>query len=497
MKRAKFGYWGSLIAALVLMISVLASLATIRPVGAASSPATVGITIHKLKLTDNTTITNNGLEQGNIGPTLQDAGFTVYNVSKQFYAEYTGKNGDELVARYTNDLTSLGNYQDGLVGSEQLTGPTGQASWTSLPAKTELDSGASVDSVYLILETTVPGTVTSGAQPMIVALPVKNPAGAGTLSNIHLYPKNYGIDKVLLDEEGNAATDTQRYEVGHPFTYQAKFTVPSNITSMKEFRIWDAFEGSGVVYDGIDSVTVNGDSSKDYLADFNAHSSFVFSGANTRWDYNFNLNDANAKAFYASLAGKTITVKYSAHITEDAVPDVAVGNKFYVNYTTDTGNKHELEDDSTKVTTGGHKFKKVSSTTGATLKGAEFVVRNATDKYALVAHDKVTWVDDRDDATTYTSGEAGKVVVKGLADGTYELVETAAPDGYQTMTKTTGFTIVAGSFGEEKTIDVKNDPNTFGYLPMTGGMGWVLFILAGVGLMGVAMLMMRRRNTQA
>ncbi|WP_156302053.1 LPXTG cell wall anchor domain-containing protein [Lacticaseibacillus pantheris] len=50
---------------------------------------------------------------------------------------------------------------------------------------------------------------------------------------------------------------------------------------------------------------------------------------------------------------------------------------------------------------------------------------------------------------------------------------------------------------KKKTIDVKNDPNTFGYLPMTGGMGWVLFILAGVGLMGAAMLMMRRRNTQA
>lgn len=496
MKRAKFGYWGSLIAALVLMISVLASLATIRPVGATTTNDKVGITIHKLKLTDNTTIENNGAEQTGLGPTLQGAGFSVYNISKQFYAEYDGKNGDRLVEKFTNDLTQLGNYQGGQIGREQTTGPDGQTTWTSLPAKTNLNNNTSVDSVFLILETNVPGTVTSGAQPMIVALPVKNPAGNGTLSNIHLYPKNYGIDKVLLDEKNNPATVTQRYEVGQKFTYQAKFTVPSNITSMKEFRIWDAFQGSGVVYDGIDSVTVNGDSSTDYLEEFNKHSTFAFNNEYTQWDYNFNLSNTAAKTFYASLAGKTITVKYSAHITEDAEPDTEVGNMFYVSYTTENGQEHELEDNSTEVTTGGHQFKKVSSTTGATLKGAKFVVKNSVGKYALVANNKVTWGDESQ-ATTYTSDNNGMVIVKGLADGQYELVETAAPDGYQTMTKTTKFTIAAGSFGEEKTIDVKNDPNTFGYLPMTGGMGWVLFILAGVGLMGAALLMMRRRNTQA
>ncbi|KRM86577.1 SpaH/EbpB family LPXTG-anchored major pilin [Lacticaseibacillus thailandensis] len=498
MKRAKIGYWGSLLGTLILLIGVLASLATLRPVGAATATTDdVSITIHKSKLTENTTIENSGLEQTMPGEPLEGAGFTIYNISEQFYQEYDGKNGQTLAEKFTNNLAALGDYEDGAIGAEKFTDTEGGINWQHLPAKTQLTSGASMNSVFIIVETTVPGTVTSGSLPMVVALPVADPNNEGqSLRDIHLYPKNYGVDKVLLDDEGAPATETQRHEVGDRFDYQARFTIPSNITDMKMFNIWDAFQGTGAQYDAIKSITVNG-TSDDYLAGFLAQGTFVFNDSRTKWQYDFNLTDADSKAFFASLAGKTVTITYSAFITDDATPDTKIGNKFYVTYQTANDQKHDLDDDSTEVATGGHKFVKVSTVgNDKTLKGAKFVVQRGS-QYAVVGKDEINWTDDINAATTYTSGEDGLVVVRGLADGQYQLVETQAPDGYVIKDKSTRFTIKDGSFDDTAKIYVQNDPENFGFLPMTGGMGWLAFLLAGIGLMGAALLLMRRRHAQA
>ncbi len=41
------------------------------------------------------------------------------------------------------------------------------------------------------------------------------------------------------------------------------------------------------------------------------------------------------------------------------------------------------------------------------------------------------WVDSQDDATTIITGSDGNAVIEGLHDGTFNIVETQALDGYQ------------------------------------------------------------------
>ena len=99
--------------------------------------------------------------------------------------------------------------------------------------------------------------------------------------------------------------------------------------------------------------------------------------------------------------------------------------------------------------------------------------------------------------------------LNGLAAGTYYLVETKAPAGYNKLTAPVKITITEG--GEtnvegwtiskddmnevDKIIDIENSTGTI--LPETGGMGTVLFTaVAVIMILGVAISFIRSRRTE-
>lgn len=181
------------------------------------------------------------------------------------------------------------------------------------------------------------------------------------------------------------------------------------------------------------------------------------------------------------------------------------------------------------VVTYGKKFVKVDATNATiTLAGAEFVVKNSAGQFLALKDEATraaemaayqaaeiayiadpngaglkeardlaymavnfqwTWVADQASAFKFISTVDGSFEVAGLMPGTYTLVETKAPAGYA-MPTTPDFDFVVGngSYGV-----IQNIVNNKVSIPQTGGMGTVLFYIAGIAIMGLAGVGLKRR----
>ena len=87
--------------------------------------------------------------------------------------------------------------------------------------------------------------------------------------------------------------------------------------------------------------------------------------------------------------------------------------------------------------------------------------------------------------TECTTGEDGKILMYGLSYGTYYIVETKAPGGYNLLTEPVAVEINGESHLEESVVTVYN---TKFLLPETGGMGTGLFTVFGLVCIGGALV---------
>ena len=102
-------------------------------------------------------------------------------------------------------------------------------------------------------------------------------------------------------------------------------------------------------------------------------------------------------------------------------------------------------------------------------------------EYTLYTEDTV--LDGKVEVTDVTVGADGKVVLKGLGEGVYEITETLAPEGYSINTNIPKATITKDS-AENVQIDVPD--SKLSALPGTGGIGTTIFTIGGCLIMIIA-----------
>ena len=210
---------------------------------------------------------------------------------------------------------------------------------------------------------------------------------------------------------------------------------------------------------------------------------------------------------YQNQVGAGILVTYSALVNEKAVAQISK-NSATLTYSNNPSTGTETSTNPVEETVYSSKIAIVKVETGnenKKLEGAEFVLyKKATtdaDPDAILYYKKwdvtdttkaVSWVDTIEKATTVKTNENGEASFEGLADGTYYLVETKAPAGYNQLTGPVEVP-VNGETQLTATATVKNQAGTL--LPSTGGMGTTIFYVLGfVLVVGAGVLLVTKKR---
>ena len=221
--------------------------------------------------------------------------------------------------------------------------------------------------------------------------------------------------------------------------------------------------------------------------------------------------------------GKEFNVTYYAKVNDKAV--VAEKNSAKLEYGNDPDNTTETTPSEAKTPTYPLNIKKTDHKTSGLLAGAKFSLyteteynKDADTRQAIkVTGTNGNYVVDPTSENTVFESAATKIGeneynlhVNGLAEGTYYLVETKAPEGYNKLAKDVKIVITKSTTGDEtawtlskddkdeadKIIDIEN--STGSLLPSTGGKGAIAFgIIAAILVFGVVVSFIRDKRKVA
>lgn len=213
--------------------------------------------------------------------------------------------------------------------------------------------------------------------------------------------------------------------------------------------------------------------------------------------------------------GKEFTVTYYAKVNKDA--DVSTKNNATLEYGNKPGETTTTTPSEAKTPTYPLDINKIKTGSKEKLAGAKFSLytsetdaKNGTNPIKVTGSNGNYVVNPESTTTEFESVksidvEGYNLRVNGLAAGTYYLVETEAPAGYNKLTASIKVVITKagdewtiskdGTEEKDKIIDVEN--STGSILPSTGGMGTIAFtVVAALLVLGVAVSFIRDRKKE-
>lgn len=450
--------------------------------------------------------------------------------AQAFWDSYTEKSsatvGDikNKINRITGDAAKSSSIVDAFV--KFGTKPTG----TTSTAATGGEANITTDfGFYAILQTGAPVDGYIASAPVLACLPMQNPANnTKWLSEFTIVPKDDTISvtkKVHASDERDFKDETIT-NIGDTVTYEIIAELPEYgadiINSGITYTLEDKLPDGVTMNDGTVKIELEEKGAAVFTEDTTlaTHTYTPAAAPNpakitvTFKDYKNDINKIYDK----------IKITYNAVLNKDAViEDSGNVNNVTLTYSSYVGQTETTTADA-KVYTMGLDIKKIDETSKAALADAEFEVHKTSDgSDAAIQFVEITGEDgikryrvatqaEINDGSvkkvttikvTDTGDAKGKLKLDGLDNTKYYFKETKAPSGYNLPKNLVEVDVQPTAFnnetnqgdynvdGKELAFDsnrlLKEITNTTGIdLPVTGGIGTVLFTIVGLLLMAGA-----------
>ena len=405
--------------------------------------------------------------------------------------------------------------------------------------------------LYLVVETRVPENVTSTCNPFLISLPMTTVDGSEWLYDLTVYPKNQtgspDLEKTVRESKSSTGknngsltdiTDgyahTATASVGDIVDYQIISTLPtitSKASSLSEYIYVDTMS-KGIKYNKndvvieffrdagcTDKITTWDENSGKFTATYNdAANTMTIKMTETGLAEINEATTVYTDSVKRGYSDCTMRITYAATLTADA----QMGDKDNPNTVTLTWKRtnttyYDTLEDCCHVYTYGIDVLKQFSDGKGNIQNVKFNLHNDTDDCYIIADLKdgtyyakgIT--TKKADATTFVPNAQGHIVVKGLEDDIYSLVEVATDKGYVLLKESVKIVITTKENGvcekcgaklltASATVNGKDITMTDGNaivpltvinnpgfdLPRTGGYGTWMFTIGGVALLGAA-----------
>jgi len=265
------------------------------------------------------------------------------------------------------------------------------------------------------------------------------------------------------------------YDYGEAIEYTLKGTVPDT-KGYREYK----YTITDTLSDGL---TLNTGSVKVYVGEDELTTNVTLTTDANKIVAEFDMMKLQAHV------GKEVKITYTASLNENAVIGVEGNpNKVVLEYSNDPhSGTTETTEKTKKVYTGAIKvIKHEEGDVDKLLADAKFKLKKVEDKFYKLVDGKVTWVVEAE-ADELTTGDDGIVEFKGLENGTYYLVETEAPAGYNKLTSPVEVEVDYKTQTNTKYQEAKVANNSGVELPGTGGIGTTIFSVLGGAIILIAL----------